>query len=196
MFEKPHTNIIPLAEDVGNAITPYIDKPFALFGHSMGAIISFEVARYLRRSGAPAPVHLFVSGRRAPHLTDDEPPMYPLPESELIDQMRQLNGTPKSAFEDPELMRLILPIIRADFEAVETYAYLPEPPLSCPVTAFGGLEDQDENRERLEGWREHTTASFSLQMFVGDHFFLHDSESDLIQSITRKLVHITSPGEP
>lgn len=187
LHEKPYTNIESLVKAVGQAIAPYLDKPFALFGHSMGAIISYEVARYLRGQGAGEPAHLFVAGRRAPHIADDDPPTSMLPELEFIDHLRRLNGTPADVLEQPELMQLVLPSIRADFEMVETYAYIPGPLLGCPISAFGGLEDCEENRERLECWADHTTADFSLRMIPGGHFFLHSHETFLLRALVQKL---------
>jgi len=146
----------------------------------------------LRREHGPGPVHLFVSGRRAPQVPDPDPPTYNLPEPEFLEELRRLNGTPKAVFEHPELMQLMIPILRADFELVQTYMYLPEPPLDCPISAFGGLQDEDVTREHLEAWRDQTTASFSLQMFPGDHFFLHTAQAFLLQTIACKLQPVRS----
>lgn len=188
LSEEPYTNLALLTEAIGQAMLSYLDMPFALFGHSLGAMISFEVARFLRRRGARPPECLFVAGRRAPHIPDTEVIQHAMPESELIEQLRQLNGTPNEVFDNPELLQLILPVIRADFKLAETYTYTFEPPLSCPIAAFCGLEDQEENRERLEAWREHTISKFSLRTLAGGHFFLHSSESDLLRGLAQELL--------
>lgn len=185
--ETPFKNLHVLVEELGRAVRPYLNKPFALFGHSMGAMISFELARLLRREGAPAPVHLFVSGRRAPQIPDTDPTTYNLPDAALVEELRKLNGTPPEVLEHPELMELMLPLLRADFEVVETYDYKPEPPLGCPVSAFGGLQDFEVKREHLEGWREQTTSEFALRMFDGDHFFLQRAEPALLHTVAREL---------
>lgn len=185
--EPAYTQLPPLVEVLSTALLPYLDVPFAFFGHSMGATIGFELARSLRRARAPEPFHLFVSGRRAPQSPDTDPPSYHLPEPAFVEQLRQLNGTPKEVLEHPEMMQLLLPLLRADFQLIQTYAYKPGPPLACPITAFGGVQDLDAGRDLLELWREQTTAGFSLHMLPGDHFFLHTSRDLLLQTISRKL---------
>jgi len=177
----------PLVQALAEAILPFLDRPFAFFGHSMGAMISFELARILRRSPGLKLAHLFVSGRVAPHIIEDDRHTHELPEPEFIEELRRLNGTPIEALEHPELMQLMTPLLRADFSVVGTYTYLPDLPLSCPITALGGLQDSEVSREQLEAWREHTTASFSLHMFPGDHFYLNTERPLLLRVLSRKL---------
>jgi medium-chain acyl-[acyl-carrier-protein] hydrolase len=188
--EQPFNNLVPLVEAAGAALYPYLGKPFALFGHSMGARISFELTRLFRRQNWPMPLHMFVSGSRAPQVPDTDPPTYDLPEPEFIDELRRLNGTPRDVLEHPELMQLMIPLLRADFEVCQTYAYTPEPPLKCPITAFGGLQDVDISREDLEAWRIQTTGQFTLRMLPGDHFFLHAQEPTILQALSRELYQI------
>ena len=187
--EQPFTSLDALVEAATEAIAPWLDKPFALFGHSMGAMISFELARRLRDQDGPQPAHLFVSGRRAPQLPNNEPITYNLPEAELGQILLRLNGTPKEVLEHPELMELMLPLLRADFSVVETYVYRPDVPLDCPLTAFGGLRDSEVSREQVEAWREQTTSEFALRMLPGGHFFLNDAQSQtlLLSAIAREL---------
>ncbi len=185
--ERPHTSITALVEELGRAVRPYLDLPFAFFGHSMGAVIGFELARLLRREGAIVPAHLFVSGRRAPQIPETDPPTYNLPDAELIEEVRRLNGTPPEVLEHPELVELMLPLLRADFQMIETYRYVDEPPLDCPVSAFGGLQDSEVTREHLDAWREQTTSGFVRRMFDGDHFFLHRAEQALLTTIAGEL---------
>ena len=185
--ERPFARIGPLVEAAAENLLPYMDRPFALFGHSIGAIISFELARHLRRKHQLEPVRLLVSGRRAPHVPDTEPPTYDLPEPEFIEKLRQLNGTPQEVMEHAELMQLMIPLLRADFAISETYSYYEEAPLSCPISAYGGLQDTEVPRENLEAWREHTTAAFVLRMLPGDHFFINQSQSHLTWMVAREL---------
>lgn len=187
--EQPFTSLDALVEAAAEAIAPLLDKPFALFGHSMGAMISFELARKLREQGRPQPVHLFVSGRRAPQLPNRDNMSYNLPEAELGQELLRLNGTPREVLEHPELMELMLPLLRADFSVVETYVYRPGVPLDCPLTAFGGLRDAEVSREQLEAWREQTTGEFTLRMLPGDHFFLNDPQSQalLLRALAKDL---------
>jgi medium-chain acyl-[acyl-carrier-protein] hydrolase len=183
--EAPFNRIEPLLEATADALSPYLEGSFAFFGHSMGAMISFELARLLRRENRPTPAHLFLSGRPAPQKLTKRAHTYDLPDPEFIEELRRLKGTPKEVLEHPELMDMLRPILRADFELCETYRYLPEPPLECPITAFAGLMDQDVTREQMEGWREHTSSTFTLRMFPGDHFFLHESAPLMLQMIAR-----------
>jgi surfactin synthase thioesterase subunit len=185
--EPPFAQLSPLVESLADVIDLYLDKPFAFFGHSMGAMIGFELARQLRRLGRPLPHHLFVSGRRAPQIRETEPPIYDLPDVELIGELRKLNGTPAEVLEDHELMALVLPILRADLSICQTYDYRPEPPLDCPITVFGGISDEEASESRLSAWSEQTTATYRKEMFPGDHFFLHQSQTALLRSLAYEL---------
>jgi surfactin synthase thioesterase subunit len=186
MRETPYVNLSDLVSGIAAEVEPFLDMPFAFFGHSLGAMISFELARKLRRLGGPQPAHLFVSGSPAPHIVSSTA-TYNLPYDEFIEALRDLNGTPSEVLEHPELMQIMMPLLRADFEVHDTYKYLPGPRLDCPITAFGGLEDGNAQREDIEGWRDHTSGSFSFWMLPGDHFFLHTSQSRLMQILSRGL---------
>ncbi|HYP25227.1 MAG TPA: thioesterase II family protein [Blastocatellia bacterium] len=185
--ESPFTRIAPLVDAAAEALMPYMDSPFAFFGHSMGAVVAFELSRILRRELSRTPLHLFVSGRRAPQVVDDTDEIYKLPDDEFVEELRRLNGTPAEVLEHKELMQLMLPLLRADFEAIGTYEYREEPPLACPISAFGGLEDQDVSRDNLAAWRSQTTSSFSVRMMPGDHFFLHSGEPLLLGALAQEL---------
>ena len=176
-----------LVDNIAPAIKPYLNKPFALFGHSMGALISFELARRLRREEAPGPVQLFVSGCRAPQLPERDVLTYQLGESEFLERLKELNGTPDEVLNHPELMKLMLPLLRADFEAVGTYTYSNEPPLSCPISSYGGLRDAETSREDLDAWRTQTVSHFTLRMFEGGHFFIQEAERSLLATLAREL---------
>jgi medium-chain acyl-[acyl-carrier-protein] hydrolase len=190
MSETPFRKLSALADTLTIALRKYGDKPFAFFGHSMGAKIAFEVARRLRLEGSRQPVHLFVSGSPAPHLPDSGRDFYNLPKLLFVDELRRLNGTPTDVLDHPELMDLVLPMLRADFEVVQTYAYTEEAPLACPITAFGGLEDEEVPGTQLAAWAEHTTAPFRMRMFPGDHFFLNRKSSLLLPILARELQEI------
>jgi medium-chain acyl-[acyl-carrier-protein] hydrolase len=186
IMEPPFTELVPLVCAASLALAPHLDKPFAFFGHSMGALICFELARQLRRDYNLQPVHLFVSGRCSPQTRKDPTPA-DLPDSEFLETLRHSNGTPREVLENSELMELVLPIVRADFAVCKSYTYAPEPPFDFPITAFGGLEDQSVNRDCIEGWREHTTNSFVVRMLPGDHFFLNTLKSPLLEAISKGL---------
>lgn len=176
-----------LVTSLAEALKPFLDKPFALFGYSLGAVIGFELACLLRQTANVNPTHLFVAGRRAPQFPSNLPPRSALPDGEFISELQRLNGTPREVLEHPELIQLMLPLLRADFGLDETYDYRSEPPLDVPLSAYGGIADTDVSREQLEGWREQTTASFELRMFPGDHFFLHTSPELLFKAINQRL---------
>ena len=194
LSEPLFNRVQPLVESTAQALMPYLEGSFAFFGHSMGAIISFELAHLLRRENRPGPSHLFLSGRPCPHLTEKEPPTYDLPEPEFIEELRRMQGTPNEVLEHPELMAVLSPILRADLEICQTYEYEPRPPLDCPITAFGGLQDEEVSREQLEGWREYTTSSFAVRMFPGNHFFLHNSAPVLLRMIVQDLKPVVPGG--
>jgi medium-chain acyl-[acyl-carrier-protein] hydrolase len=183
------TLVPPLFE----ALAPYLDKPFAFFGHSMGAIIAFELSRQLRRESGPQPVHLFASGSAAPQLPQRHARTYDLPEREFIEELRRLNGTPKEVLEHPELMELLLPTLRADFQVSQAYVYTEERPLDCPLTAFGGIQDAQIPREDILSWGEQTSAAFVARMLPGDHFFLRVAQQPLLQIISETLLRQARP---
>ena len=187
LSEKPFTRAQSLVEAAAEAILPYLDLPFAFFGHSMGAIISFELARYLRRHQRPQPTHLFISGRSAPQLNIEESATHNLPDAEFAEELRRLNGTPHEVLEHPELMQLMMPLLRADFEVCQTYQYRPEPALDCPISAFGGLHDADVSTAMVEAWREQTNGPFRLWMLPGDHFFVNTEQAQILNLLSREL---------
>ncbi len=194
--EAPIRQIKTLAEMLSEAIRPLLDKPFALFGHSMGGLLAFELARNLRRHSLPPPERLFVSACGAPHLPDPHPLLHRLPDADFINSLQQLHGLPVEVLEHPALLQVLLPVLRADFEAFENY--LPtagETPLHCPVVAFGGLDDPRVNRARLEGWVQHTDSSFEAYYFPGDHFFLRQAQGEVIAAIIAELVATHAENE-
>lgn len=185
--EAPLTRLTPLVHLINAEIRPLLNKPFAFFGHSMGAIIAFELARILRRQSGLEAAHLFISGRRAPQLPRDEAITYHLSEPEFTEALRNLNGTPSEVLEHPELMNLVMPLLRADFEVCQTYSFVPGAPLTCDMTVFGGLQDPDVPRESLVAWKEQTNGQCSVRMLPGDHFFLHSSQALLLRVLNREL---------
>lgn len=183
----PLNRLKPLLKIIATALEPYLDKPFAFFGHSMGALISFELTRLLRKQVSVSPVHLFVSGHRAPQILNLKSPIHTLPTAEFLLELNRFQGTPEAVLGNSELMELFLPILRADLAVVETYLYLHESPLECPITAFGGFQDKIVSFNELELWREMTNSYFSLQMFQGNHFYLHSARSLLLQTLFQEL---------
>ncbi len=186
--EPPFTRMAEAVHDVAEALQSYLDIPFALFGHSMGAVICFEFARLLRSQSGIAPVHLFISGRPAPQYPHRRPFLSSLRDDQFVAEIRRrYNGIPGQVLKDPELMELLLPVLRADVEMLETYEYRPGPSLGCPITAFGGREDTETPFEELTGWREQTNTRFRADVLPGDHFFVRSAEAEVLDIISRQL---------
>lgn len=163
------------------------DKPFALFGHSLGSVVAFEVARELRRKGFPAPVRLFASAGRAPVLRKPGT-MHELPDDQFIEEVFSIGGTPEAVMQSKELLELIMPMLRGDFTLIGTYRYVQDAPFDFPITAFGGTTDPRANREQLEAWGQETAAGFDCEIFPGGHFYLRDVEPDLLKGIAARLI--------
>ena len=184
--EPPITRITPLVQALADALGPELARPYALFGHSTGARVAFELARERRRRDQPGPAVLVVSGRPAPHCPERDP-MHALAAEPLIARLRRLGGTPEAVLREPELMAMFLPIVRADLEVNEVEAHRPEPPLGCPIVAFGGAHDERCRRDELAAWREHTRGAFTLELFPGGHFFVQTAGQALLAALGRAL---------
>jgi medium-chain acyl-[acyl-carrier-protein] hydrolase len=163
------------------------DRPLALFGHSLGALLAFETAHALRTSCGVDAAHLFVSGYNAPQLDHDVDDVSQLDDEGLIDKIRELNCTPETVLQNRELMQLMLPVIRADFELCRSYVYRQRPPLNCPLTVLGGIQDPRTDRQGLEAWRVQTRSSFALRHWPGDHFFVAEQETAVLEEISRAI---------
>ncbi len=200
LAEPLYTRLEPLVEALACVLPAYLDIPYAFFGHSLGALLGFELARRLARESIPQPVHLFVSGHPAPHLPATHPPTYDLPESQFVDKLLEMNGMAQEMLQEAELMAMLLPILRADFEVCETYTYAAGPALPCAITALGGLRDLYVTRQGLESWGQHTRGAFAVRVFPGDHFYLKDAQHLLLETIVRTLLPVLSapllPTEP
>ena len=159
-----------LADATTDQLLPHLSGQFAFFGHSMGAILAFEVAKRLRERRNPGPTLLIASASRGPQLPPKSGKKHDLPDGEFIDELRRLQGTPPDALNNSELMHLLLPVVRADFEICETYVHESGEPLDCPIAAIAGAEDQYVEREDQRAWRAQTKCRFSLSVLPGDHF--------------------------
>jgi len=179
-FRRLSDIVPPLTE----ALLPHLGNRFAFFGHSMGALISFEMIRQLRRTHRLKATHLFVSGCYAPHIPDPNP-LYSLPDQEFVEELKRLQGVPPAELDNTELMQLMLPTLRADCLVTETYAYKSDVPLECPITVFGGTEDTIASEEDLAQWQRHTTGQFSQHIFPGKHFFFDTAEAEILQIVSR-----------
>ena len=182
--EKAFTNLNSLVDALVEAFTPFLDVPYVFFGHSMGAQVAFELSRRLRDMGLSQPQSLFVSGRRAPNLPAKRRPIHGLPEDQFREEIRRLNGTPAEAFENPELMELVSPILRADCQVIETCEYQPSEPLGIPIIALGGAQDQQVTIDELEHWSRLTCDKFEMRLFSGDHFYIHSATDALLNCLS------------
>jgi len=181
-IESMEQLVDPLLEGLASSLT----SPFALFGHSMGALLAFELARRMRRNGV-TPVHLFVAGRRAPHLPSRSPVWHTLPDQELIATLGELGGIPPELLAESHILDAVLPMVRADCTVAETYVFRPQAPLSCPVSAFGGLGDKEVLPEEVRAWSRHTTGPFRAHLMPGGHFFVDSARPDLLRLVVSEL---------
>jgi medium-chain acyl-[acyl-carrier-protein] hydrolase len=180
------------AEQVVAALAPilrhYLDLPFVMFGHSMGAVLAYEVARALRTDAGAEPRALFVSAHPAPQSRLRHRDWHALPRDALIAELKALNGTPAEVFEHDDLVDLMLPMLRGDLELIETYRGEAAPPLlSCPVVAMGGAEDRDVPPEDLAGWASVTEGPFKSLRFQGGHFFINSGRTGFMRALHHEL---------
>jgi surfactin synthase thioesterase subunit len=165
-----------LVDRVLTAMRPLLDRPFALFGHSVGALLAFELSHRLAATGGPEPQHLIVSGMGAPHIPYSGTPIHDLPDGEFIAALRALNGTPPEVLANDALLDCFLDLLRADFRLGETYRCDRIVRLRHPITAFGGVHDECFPREDVEAWQHHTDARCVVRWLPGDHFFIREHE--------------------
>jgi acyl transferase domain-containing protein/surfactin synthase thioesterase subunit/acyl carrier protein len=190
ILEPAYKEFDPLVAAIVEALYPYLDRPFAFYGHSMGALISFEVARHLRRKYDRAPVHLFAAAYYAPHLPSPFQAMMDeqWTEARWLEYLPHLLNAPQSLLENTELMQALLPTVRADAEVLGSYRYVPDEPLPCPIWALGGLQDNAVQENGLQAWAEHTQGGFQLQLFPGQHLFLENDRDLLLDMLSRQLL--------
>lgn len=171
----------PVLDALESELAPLGDRPLALFGHSMGALLAFELARRLERAGFEV-AHLIVSGWRAPQLPDKER-LHDLPEPAFIEAVRRFGGTPDLVFQNAELLQLVLPILRSDLALVETHVAEAGEPLACPILALGGLRDEAVSKSDVEGWREQTKGPFRAAFCDAGHLFLQPERDFVLTQI-------------
>jgi medium-chain acyl-[acyl-carrier-protein] hydrolase len=172
-----------LVRQLADELAQLLDRPFAIFGHSIGALIGFELARQLRREKLPQPVHIIASGLRAPQFISTIPPVAEMPDQDLLQWLRQFSGTPQELLADRNAIECFLTILRADLMLAASYRYEEEPPLQCSLSVYGGLRDASSDRDSLLGWQRHTAGKFRLRMFPGGHFFITGARTAVLQSI-------------
>lgn len=195
--EAPAQHLVTTAQTIAAALgeAGLLDLPFALFGHSMGGLLAFEVARAFRRS--PQLQHLFASGCHMPQLDHGEPPIHALPPDDFLAVLtKRYGGIPDEILQEKELVALLLPALRADMMMVECHRHQPGPALACPITALAGLDDARATPEVLAGWRPHTAGPFELLRFPGGHFYLQTQGRELVATLEARLHAIPAAKPP
>lgn len=186
-FTEPFvSSIADLAQQASQAILHATDKPVILFGHSLGAACAYETARALERAGR-APELLVVSGRQCPGTVSKRAAIAHLSDAEFLEQVRTYKGTPSAVLDNEELMELLLPLLRADFELAERYRPSVEPLLSCPMLGLGSTQDEWLDAETLEPWGNLTSGDFETHWFEGDHFYLNQRTEELVTFLKEKI---------
>jgi medium-chain acyl-[acyl-carrier-protein] hydrolase len=186
--EPPIKSLKSVVNILAYAIYSQLDKPFAFFGHSLGAFISFELARQLSKQFSLKPVHFFVSGIRAPQIPNSKSPIHQLPKGAFLKELnRRYGGMIEEILQDPDLVQELLPGLRASFKMYESYKYVNGDPLDFPITAFGGLQDDTASQEDLEAWGKQTKRTFTLHMMPGNHFFIHLEREHFLQTLSNEV---------
>ncbi|CAM2006493.1 thioesterase II family protein [Acanthopleuribacter pedis] len=187
MREKPITQVEALVQPLAQALQPYTDLPFYLFGHSLGAMVSFELARYLCDFTSAQPQALIVSGRHAPQVKSVFPKIARLDDQAFLEGVKNYDGLPAEILAHKELLQLILPSLRADFALSETYFYQPAPPLPHPIAAIGGNADRSVPVANLEAWQKQTRGGFSMQLIDGGHFYFEEQPDAFFTALKQVL---------
>jgi medium-chain acyl-[acyl-carrier-protein] hydrolase len=186
-LEALPTSVVALARAIALSIYPYTDIPYALFGHSMGALIAYEVACHVESKALKRLCKLLASGCQAPYLPRKKPPVSELPAPEFLERIREINGTPEEILMHDELMDIVLPILRADFALCEHYSLRNTHLLQAPITTLAGNQDEDISDLDMQGWGRLTTGNYSSLLFDGGHFFIKDKEDQVLKSICDEL---------
>lgn len=187
--------VTSMVDDLLQRLRPQLVGDFALFGHSLGATLAFELTRRLQYEGDPMPVRLFVSGARAPHIDRARGNAHLLSDNRFTEHLRCLQGTPTEILDDSDLMRMFLPVLRADFAAVASWRFRSGDPLTCPIVVFGGREDSESETGNLEAWAAETRAWSRTHYFPGGHFFLSSSRREVTDIVGANLLAYARHGD-
>jgi surfactin synthase thioesterase subunit len=185
LSEPLYTNFDRLLDALSEELRSWLDVPFAVFGHSMGALLAFEWIRKLQREGTSVPSKVFLSGRRAPDASDEAGLLSSLSDAEFLDRLaHRYKGLPDEILNEPELMAVMLPILRADISIVESYRFTEGELLKCPTMVSAGVDDATVGFDQLMGWQRHVNSPFDVQIFPGGHFY---PDGPLISAISAAL---------
>ena len=188
IHEKLIENAYHMVDDVFEQIEPKIalDVPYAIYGHSMGALIGYLITRRIARESMPMPIHLFFSGAKPPFTLEEEPPVHLFKREELIDQLRRLGGIPDRILNNENLIRFLEPIVRADFRVIRTYQHHPEQPFNVPITVIIGTHENISRQQALL-WQKETVKKTEVKFFEGDHFFIFDHAKEIMKLVDQRI---------
>jgi medium-chain acyl-[acyl-carrier-protein] hydrolase len=175
------------AKYIADTLEPVLDRPYALFGHCLGAVLAYEATRILKSRGAAQPVHLFASGARGPHFGIPIGDVKSMNNEQFIDHFNQVYGASMDILRNPQLGPLVLPVVKADAYMTQEYRYLPGPPVDYDVTVIAGEKDGDVNLEQMQGWTQHTTAKVTTRFYEGNHFFFLERSPQMLADIAKVL---------
>jgi medium-chain acyl-[acyl-carrier-protein] hydrolase len=187
MGELAYSDMQTLIGDLVKIIPSVLNKPYILFGHSLGSRIAFELMSQLKKLSHALPQHFIASGSRGPHHKSMKEPIYDLPDDEFIEELKGLNGTPQAVLENKELMELFLPLLKADFEIANRYYYTEKACFDCPITVFGGEYDVDICLSKLSSWGTFFETDADVHLFPENHFFI-DSQSKQVQQKVNDII--------
>ncbi len=192
--EPPIDELPALLRALAPEVVRFDDMPFSFFGHSVGALVAFELTRYLRLHGMRLPGRLIVSGCQAPQFRSPSRGLHALSDDAFLQVLRQYAGTPPEVLESRELMQLLLPTIRADFSLAENYRYRYTPLLPLPISVFAGTTDENKAPGQVDGWQKETSCACDVSWFEGGHFFLNERRDAVLQRIGGILLGIEDPA--
>ncbi|MBC9795251.1 thioesterase II family protein [Sinomicrobium weinanense] len=185
--ENLNTSLEAIAEDAFNTILPELHKgPYAIYGHSMGALVGYLVTRKIVEHGLSAPAHLFITGRSGPAAPKNREPLHGLPRDRFLEKVKELGGLPGEICDNADLMDFFEPVLRADFKALETFNYTPKGPIDIPVSVIIGLQESITTKD-ARAWEQETTAPLDLRQFPGNHFFIFDHPQHIAEWMVRKI---------
>lgn len=181
-----------MAQNLANQIQLYSNKPFYIYGHSMGALLAFELARALQDNGMDIPQGLVLAAHRAAHLPKNRDTLYTLPDDEFIERLKKFGGFPEEVLASKELLAFLMPTLKADFTLCDTYQFEKGQALQCPLYLLAGAHDTEATPANVDAWREHTTEQAKLHVFDAGHFFIKTHQDELIKTLQAILSPLTT----
>lgn len=189
--ETPIKQAQAMAQSLANQIQLYSNKPFFIYGHSMGALLAFELARALQENGMDMPQGIFLAAHRAAHLPRKREALYALPDDQFIDRLKRFGGFPQEVLDSKELLAFLMPTLKADFTLCDTYQFQSGTVLQCPLHLLAGNDDIEASPDVVEPWSQHTADVAKLHVLSAGHFFLRTHQDELIQILKKAILPAT-----